>query len=165
MNLDNLANIGELIAATATVATLIFVAIELRASRQQNRLAMLTTLDQTWNSINAQLAQNKELSAVFSKGLYAPDSLTDDEASQFFFILVQYINNHKSVWSLLNEEGISTHHKEWLEYDVSVGYGTPGGGKVYRTMKPTLPSGFISFVEAQLEEQTLDFPDWRNIDD
>ena len=96
MNLDYLSNIGELIAATATVATFIFVAIELRSSRQKNRLAMLTTLEQTWNSMNAQLAQNKELNAVLLKGLSAPDSLTRDEASQFFFLIVQYMNNYKA---------------------------------------------------------------------
>ena len=45
MNLDNLANVGELVAATATVITLLFVAFELRANRRQNRLSLLTSLE------------------------------------------------------------------------------------------------------------------------
>ena len=51
MNLDNLANVGELIAGIATVLTLVFVAFELRANRRQNNLVMLTALDKGWNDI------------------------------------------------------------------------------------------------------------------
>ena len=42
MDLDNLANVGELVAAIAAVITLIFVTFELRANRRQNRLSLLT---------------------------------------------------------------------------------------------------------------------------
>ena len=165
MSISEFADIAEIVAAVATVVTLLFVAFELRANRQQNRLAMLTTLDQSWNNINAQLAQSKEMNSVFQKGMYSPDTLTKEEAGQFFFIAAQYINNHKSVWALLVEEGIDTHHKDWLTYDISVFYGTPGGGKMYRTLKPTMPPGYISFVEARLSEHPQDFPDWRKIED
>jgi len=97
MNLDNLADLGELVAATATVITLIFVAFELRANRRQNRLVMLTALDKGWNDINAQVVQDAVLGPLFFKGMGDPDSLTDEEAPRFFFLILQIFNHHKSV--------------------------------------------------------------------
>ncbi len=97
MNLDNLSNVGELVAATATVITLIFVAFELRANRRQNRLAMLTGLDKWRNDINAQMMQDDILPHLFFKGMSEPDSLTEEEASRFWILMKQLFDHHKSV--------------------------------------------------------------------
>jgi len=69
MNLDNLANVGELAAGIGTVMTLIFVAFELRANRRQNRLSMLTALDKGWQDINAQMTQDEVTGHLFFKGI------------------------------------------------------------------------------------------------
>ena len=114
MNLENLANLGELIAAIATVLTLVFVAFELRANRRQNRLSLLTALDKGWQDINAQMTQDEITGHLFFRGTSDPDSLTDEEAARYWYLVVQYINHHKSVWALLTEDGLDTHHERWL---------------------------------------------------
>jgi len=126
MNLDNLANVGELLAATATVVTLLFVAFELRANRRQNRLSLLTALDKGWQDINAQMTQDEVTAQLFFRGANDPNSLTDEEAARFWYLVVQYINHHKSVWTLLVKDGLDTHHEQWLKTDMSLSYNTPG---------------------------------------
>ncbi len=162
MNLDNLADLGELVAATATVITLIFVAFELRANRRQNRLVMLTALDKGWNDINAQVVQDAVLGPLFFKGMGDPDSLTDEEAPRFFFLILQVFNHHKSVWALLTKDGLHTHHEQWLRSDISSLYNTPGAWKVFLSLDKWMPPEFIEFVKKQREVK-IEFPDWRKI--
>ena len=162
MNLGDFANVGELVAATATVITLVFVAFELRANRRQNRLAILMSLDKGWNDINAQMAADEVLGSLMIKGMRDPDSLTDQEAARFWWAVIQYINHHKSVWALLAKEGLDTHHDQWMRSDISACYNTPGWEKVFRSMSAwTLPE-FIAFVDKQ-REMKIEFPDWREV--
>ncbi len=162
MNLGDLANVGELGAGIATVLTLVFVAFELRANRRQNRLSMLTALDKGWNDINAQMAVDKVLGNLMLKGMSDPESLTDEEAARFWWIVVQYINHHKSVWTLLTKEGLDTHHEQWMRTDISAAYNTPGWLKVFRSVSPWTPPEFDAFVAKQMATR-VEFPDWRKL--
>ncbi len=162
MNLDNLANVGELLAATATVITLIIVAIELRANRRQNRLSLLTALDKGWQDINAQMTQDEVTGDLFFRGASDPGSLTDQEAARFWYLVVQYVNHHKSVWTLLTKDGLDTHHERWLRTDISLAYNTPGYRGVLLSMKEYLPPEFIAFAEKQ-QETNFELADWRKL--
>lgn len=163
MDLNSLANLGEVIAATATVATLIFVAFELRANRRQNRLVMLTALDKGWNDINTQMTQDEVSAQLLFKGMTDPDSLTDEEAPRFWFLITQFYNHHKSVWTLLAKNDLNTHHEQWLRSDISAVYNTPGGWKVFLSLKAWTPPAFLEFVKQQRKTK-IEFVDWRKID-
>ncbi|MEQ8694606.1 MAG: hypothetical protein RIC85_04705 [Gammaproteobacteria bacterium] len=163
MNLHDLGSLADLIAAVATVITLVFVALELRANRKQNKLVMLSGLDHGWSEINAQIAQDEKLASIFNRGLGEPDLLNDEEATRFFFLVAQYINNHVSIWTLLIEEGLPSHHELWIKYDISAGYNLPGIWKVFQAMEPTMPPDFVTFVREQRKTK-MEFGDWRRFD-
>ena len=162
MNLGDLANVGELSAGIGTVLTLIFVAFELRANRRQNRLTMLTALDQGWREANSQNTQDDILGHLIFRGLSDPSSLTEEEAARVWWIVVQYINHHRSVWTLLNKDGLDTHHEQWLRSDISAIYNTPGGWKVFQSISDWMSPEFIEFVENQ-RKRKIELPDWRQI--
>jgi len=162
MNLGDRANVGELAAGTGTVLTLIFVAFELRANRRQNRLSMLTALDKGWQDINAQMTQDEVTGHLFFRGCDDPDSLTDEEAARFWYLVVQYINHHKSVWTLLTKDGLGTHHEQWLRTDISFAYNTPGYRGVLVSIKEYLPPDFIAFAEKQRKTK-FELADWRKL--
>ena len=162
MNLDNLANLGELAAGIATVVTLMVVAFELRANRRQNRLSLLTALDKGWQDINAQMTQDEVTGHLFFRGVSDPNSLTDEEAARFWYLVVQYINHHKSVWTLLVKDGLETHHEQWLKADISYVYNAPGYRAVFLSMKEWIPPDFIAFAEKQ-RVMTFEAPDWREL--
>jgi hypothetical protein len=163
MNFQDIGSLADLVAALATVVTLLFVAFELRANRRQNKMMMLSELDRGWNNINAQLAQDETLADIFNRGTVDPDCLTDAEATRYLLLAAQYINNHKSIWTLLNEEGLHTHHELWIKYDISGGYNTPGMWKVFQSLEPTMPAEFIAFARKQRESK-IDFIQWRDFD-
>ncbi|MGR8946684.1 MAG: hypothetical protein ACU84Q_01465 [Gammaproteobacteria bacterium] len=163
MNIEEIGSLGEAIAAAATIVTLLFVAFELRANRRQNKLIMLSQLDRGWNDINAQISQDESLADIFNRGMVDPDSLTEPEATRFFLLMSQYINHHKSVWTLLREEGLDTHHELWIKYDISGGYNMPGMWKVFQCLEPTMAADFVAFARKQRESK-VEFINWRSFD-
>ena len=160
MNLDNLANVGDLFAAIASVITLLFVAFELRANRRKNRLSLITSLDKGWQEINAQMTQDEVMADLFFRGTNDPNSLTEQEAARYWYTVVQYINHHKSVWTLLVKDGLDTHHEQWLKTDISLVYNSPGYRAVLLSLKEWIPPEFIAFAEQQ-EVREFKAADWR----
>ena len=126
---------------------------------------MLTALDRSWNEINAQIAQDGELGLIFSRGLASPEELTDEEAARFFFLCCQYINIHKSVWTLMRDEKLSSHHEKWFRFDIEKAvYGTPGFWRVFLSMKGTMQDDFVRFAEEHRVAQSA-FLDWRAVEE
>ena len=164
MDIMELGAIGELIGGVAVIASLVFVGLQVRGSRLQDRLSMLTALDKSWNEINAQIAQDGELGSVFARGIAAPEALSDDEATRFFFLACQYINIHKSVWTLLQDNQLASHHERWFRFDIRAIYGTPGFWKVFLSIEGTMQDDFVAFIRRQRVVQT-EFFDWRSARD
>ena len=94
MTLQDLGNIGEFVGAIGVVASLIYLALQIRQNSHQ--------INQNSNSVlgsveleNARLAsdwlvtiaQNPQLGRVWSLGLSEPTNLTDDEAVQFAMLM------------------------------------------------------------------------------
>ena len=158
MTFSELGAIGELVGGITVVVTMIFVVFELRSNRRQNRLSMLTALDKGWNEICAQVASDGELGAIHARGMKEPESLSEEEWIRFFYLVVQWMSNHKSVWTLVNEEGLDTHHAIWLKYDISTWYNQAGIWKVFNSIRGTMPQEFIDYVELHRLDKVE--PEW-----
>ena len=152
MDIMELGAVGELVGGVAVVASLVFVGIQVQASRRQDRIAMLTALDRSWNEINSQLSQNGPLSTIFFKGMASPEELSEEEGARFFTLCAQYINIHCSVWALIRDHQLSSRHEQWFRWDVDWLYGTPGVWKVFQLIEGSLERDFIDFVSEHRRE-------------
>lgn len=146
MRFDTAVGLGEILAGFATVLTLLFVAFEMRARRHQDRLTMLTTLDRAYNEINAQVASSENVAALFRKGTENPDRLTPDETTQFHALVVQLINVHRSLFALLKDGALSSHHKQWFVHDAKVLYTRPGIRKLFDEIEALLDPAFVEYI-------------------
>ena len=165
MDIMELGAIGELVGGVAVIGSLVFVGVQVRSSRLQGRLSTLTALDKGWNDINAQMAQDPDLGLLWSKGLMAPEELTEQEATRFFFLCCQYINMHKSVWTLIRDERLASHHERWIRFDIGEIYGTPGFWRVFLRIKGTMEDDYVKFVERHRVIQTDSIAtNWRQIE-
>ena len=105
MTIQDLGSIGELIAALATVATLIYLASQVRAARHSTDFLISQGISQQFNHTNGQITQDPELAELFTRGLSDPDSLSDVESIRFDFLLYQYFHTHNMILEL-GAEGI-----------------------------------------------------------
>jgi hypothetical protein len=80
----------EAIGVFAIVASLIFVAFEIRTNTASNQIAIEQNYSSNWLTINALIAENHGLAEVFEKGL-AGEDMTRAEARQFNGLVSMYL--------------------------------------------------------------------------
>lgn len=96
MTLQDLGSIGELLGAIATVATLAYLAVQVRQNsaqmREATRVAQLTLLDRTveaFSRYRALLAQ-PGISELFTRGLESYSTLSPPEKLRFRSVIEEY---------------------------------------------------------------------------
>jgi hypothetical protein len=87
MTIQEWGSLGEIVAAIATVVTLLYLALQMRANaaatRSEARAAHRTTIETT----SLAIAQDPKLAVLFRAGLTDFDVLTPDQKIQFSFLL------------------------------------------------------------------------------
>jgi glucuronate isomerase len=119
VSLQDLGSIGELIAAIATVATLVYLAIQIRhnslALDRSNEFAQAGSIHDItllFNELNWRLASDGELADIYTRAL-AGENLTSTEATRF----VAFVNTY--VATIENLVGQQTLELGYTELDSS----------------------------------------------
>jgi hypothetical protein len=98
MNLEDAYFISQIIAATAVVASLVFVGLQLRQSDKTQRAAMHQARADRIINVFDQLAQ-PHMAAAFAKATAAPEALTAQEVVQLrSFIMALVLNIEDHLW-------------------------------------------------------------------
>ncbi len=127
MNWEAIGAIGEIIGAIAVVATLGYLALQIRHQNAANRINAVNSILQGFDQLDLLLAQDESLAALFNKGLWSPDELTDSEAAQFSWMLRLASNCYLKLYRLY-QDGLASQY-EWENHMSQAAYlfGTPGG--------------------------------------
>ena len=151
MTIEQFGSIGELVGALATVATLAYLAVQIRANTRMMR-TQASHVSQAQNSQLAMgIARDQQLAGIFRRGLASFDSLEPDEQIQFVFLFSQFLSTAELVFRDV-ENGVSdppAFERAWSSIRPLVR--TPGGRAFWeRQGRPSYPSDFCSFVESDL---------------
>lgn len=98
-----LGNFGEFVGAVAVVATLGYLAVQIRNSNRQNQR---DAIRHTWDSLNATIdrfSESIETASIINRGRANRDSLDEDEWLIFQFIHIRFLNTLES-WHLLLDD-------------------------------------------------------------
>jgi hypothetical protein len=106
MNREELKDMFDIIGIAAIVASLIFVAFEIRTNTASNKIAIEQNYSANWLEINAALAQNNDLAEVYEKGL-AGEEMTRSEARQFDGIVSMFLTQSFHMLRLYDHDLVS----------------------------------------------------------
>ena len=87
MTIQDLGSVGELIAAVATVATLVYLAVQIRQNTRALGHASESAMLDYGNSWRNNLIQNPEITELYRKGLLDPNALDPIEKLRFRMLL------------------------------------------------------------------------------
>lgn len=161
MDWDAIGATGEWAGALAVVASLIYLATQVRYSNRQTQAAARYSFLDTYGQLHASMIENKAAAAVFRRGL-AGESLDEDEAFQFLFSLGQWINTWGVMYELHEEGQLPEGQWSIARQDIYEFLSTPGGREYWdRFGKAWMDPGFSATVEARLNsgEKTHDILD------
>ncbi len=87
MTIQELGSIGEFVAAIATLATLLYLAIQIRQNTRSVRAASYHAINGMLVSINQSIAENAEVARIEMIGGDDPTALSDEERRRFAYLL------------------------------------------------------------------------------
>jgi len=148
--IENLGNIGDLIGGVGVIATLIYLATQIRQNTNSHRMASIQQIISTSVSISMG-ASAGPIPAIFVK-CEKHDRLTEEEFAQFLMLVWALLTNHWQIFHLYQKGMIE---KEVLDNFMSRLQGTMNMS-VARAMwrsriKHGFPTDFQEYVQQQIE--------------
>lgn len=92
VTIQELGSLGELVAAIATVATLIYLALQIRRNTQATRAGSFHAISDSMNHVNVSVAQNPELARIWVVGSADRGTLSEQERLQYDNVLLSYFH-------------------------------------------------------------------------
>jgi len=156
VNIQDLGSLGELIGAIATVATLVYLAIQVRANTRSNEASSVQhMLDGARDRIIIPNVNHEDVPEIMSRGLTSVDQLKPVEKIRFMWMLVEHALQLQNVLNLRNRQLLSeTDYNTWLVY-VGSFIRTPGG----KALWPQVAEVVSQDVRRVLDAHLVDEPD------
>lgn len=98
MNWEAVGAIGEIVGALAVIATLAYLAIQLRHNTRGLRTSARTTISMDVASIMPNIYQSEETSMIWFKAQSDPDSLSEFEKFRFSFMVNHLLRGQESMY-------------------------------------------------------------------
>ncbi len=153
MTIQDIGSIGELIAAIATVATLGYLAVQIRANTSATRAEAHSRTASELHSFAALLGGNSEAASIFTRGVGDYEALESVERTQFHFIFGMLATQAEIVYTNYHL-GIEDHDRTRSGTNGFLRLvATPGGREFWRLNRTNYTSSFQSFVESRLDQQ------------
>jgi hypothetical protein len=98
MTIQDLGSIGEFVAAIATVATLVYLAVQIRQNTRMVRTSTYQAALESSNRVNELVLDNPELHRIYRLGRADPSQLTDEERARFRLVIGQLMNVYETMF-------------------------------------------------------------------
>ena len=153
MTIQELGSLGELIGAIATVATLVYLALQIRANTKISKTASLQgLLDGSRDRTVARLHSDPSTSAMVRQAFNSYEELDEDERLRFTFFMVEQVLHMQNVMQL-HEAGLinNVDHEAWLVWTASM-LRTPGGQVVWPQLQNAVAPTIIQLLTKHLND-------------
>jgi hypothetical protein len=162
VNIGALGSIGEFIAALATLATLFYLATQIRrsseATRGASQQALLdTTFDASW-----ELGRDPEHARIVGAGFLAFDALSDRDKTIFALTIQRYVGNLEKGLRLQAAGLVDRETVDQVALGVVVVIRSPGGAEWWNDYKPAAAPIVVQYLAERLATQNND-PTWDQL--
>jgi hypothetical protein len=155
VSIQDLGSIGEFVAALATLATLIYLAIQVR----QNTRAIKSS---TFQNITAEMGKNVEpisasadLAAILVKGMPNPGSLSAEERLRLSSVMVASFRRMESVYVQHKLGSIDDELQAGFELSIVTLLATPFGSEWWKEAKVTFYRPFVAHLDKRIRDGDL----------
>jgi hypothetical protein len=150
MNWDAIGAIGEIIGALAVIATLMYLAIQVRHTKNMVTNQNEQTLYQQWASSLQPLATSPQVSSLMVKGRKSYLGLTEEERMQFDALMVMVLNSAEAPYRITdNSEEDAEVEVIWEIARLFLNY--PGGREYWEQNKSGFYPDFVTWIDAKID--------------
>ena len=144
MSIQDLGALGELVAAIATIATLLYLAIQIRQNNRNLHESTSASLNQGFASINSRLTSDERFAEIFIRGRQDLEALNALVEVERFRAFVQDILN-MAVYAdgLKASHNVDSLHFDSFEVVGSLYQSYPGVRAVIASLDPATPRDLV----------------------
>ncbi len=143
MNIQDLGALGELVAAAATVATLMYLAAQIRQNNRNLQEATSASINQGWASINSRLTSDEKFAEIFIRGREDLAALDAVELERFRAFVQDILNMAVYEDGLQASHNIRSLHFDAFEVVGSLYQTYPGVRSVIDSIGPETPRNLV----------------------
>jgi len=151
LSIQDLGSIGELLAAIVTIATLAYLARQIRGSNIVAESEASRAADRGTNTVGLAIAQDPDLAELFVRGLSDYSSLETVEKTRFQFLLTGILEGTMQVVLDAGHGLFTDQNVESARTTIRRFLSTSGGRAWLRVNADQVPQEFIRFVLETLE--------------
>ena len=141
MTISELGSLGELLAAVATIATLIYLALQIRNNASVAKADAAREFANSWNGLLESSWHDKSVSLVMRNGSAGnSEAMDDEEVLMFGARLDQYVFQHHAMLELHRQGLVSELYKERIDNAMVFFLTCPGGASWWRTTGHLYPN-------------------------
>ena len=155
VTIQELGSIGEFVAAIATIATLVYLAISVRHNTRALHSTMFQQISSEMSRASETVATHPDLSALITKGAAGLASLTPEEHLRLHSFYLMMFRKVESVFmqgrlGSLDSELIEGFERSGISILRSV-----GGAEWWERAKPAFTAAFATYVDERLNSESL----------
>ena len=150
MNWQAIGAVGELLGSIVVLASLVFLAIQIRHNTQVLRLSASEETNRSFAAYTAMFTQ-RGVSRVYRLGLASPAELDDDELITFNAVISTYFNWLAHVHTL-RASGIAASTPRGLKATTSYVLRQPGGQQWWSRFRVAYDDDFQAYVDSLLSD-------------
>ena len=155
MTWDAIGAAGEVLGAVAVLATLLYLARQVRQIYQQNHVQSFQHMQDQMNSYLRHIADSEGTAAVVVKGRKSISDLSEAERLRFEYVHFQLLNLIESHYTQSRQTGLDKAYCDWvihnLEGIVRGQFNYPGCIEFWRSAEPYFEENVRALINRSIE--------------
>ena len=143
MSIQDLGALGELAAAIATIATLLYLAIQIRQNNRNLQESTSASINQGFASINSRLSSDEQFAEIFIRGREDLEALNPVELERFRAFVQDILNMAVYADGLKASHNVHSLHFVPFEVVGSLYQTYPGVRAVIDSVEPATPRALV----------------------
>ena len=146
MSWDAIGAVGEIIGALAVIATLFYLAKQVRQQNKISEYQAVQSVYREFNELNSIFFEDGNKVELLNNGLEKPEQLSDIEAGQFQYMLRNYLHSVYMAYKSFKSNLLSADDWHEIARNFAEVMNTPGG-RLFRKTNPGLVPDFFDEIE------------------
>jgi len=155
MNWEAIGAVGEIVGAITVVATLIYLAIQVKDSARAARSQSITDATTGMQAWYQELGSNPQACEVFLEGFTNPEALSKHAQYQFIMMMHAYFVGYQRSFFLAQEGTLDVALRDSIGTAIVAVNQLPGTHLYWRQRKAFFQPEFVDWVEGLLDREPL----------
>ena len=147
MTIQELGSLGELIAAIATVVTLVYLATQIRHNNKALGETTSAAITTSYASINSRISSDEQFAELFVRGRQDLHSLNPVELERFRAFVQDILNVSVYADGLQSSQNVHASHFDSFNVITGLYHAYPGIREVVDSLEPSTPRNLVERIK------------------